>query len=273
VKDERVLLAQLRARRAEIVNLQSEDEYLVIVPGGLLVAAPVTAIADVPEGMVGYIIQADEYVVFRFEEKHIRDFWSYFSSIDNQSLYNLNIEKPRFEIFNKELQPAGMTEIYFPTHDREVKVVALGELKLVGIRVICENNKQYGEEIPRAFAELARRLEDIPGRVEPERTFGAFFVSDESEEEDGYWVCTEVEQFVTVPEGMEAVTVPPQSYAVTVHHGRADQMPKTYELLHRWIAENGYERVLRAWHLEQYEKSGPVKGPVTVHLHDTIMLE
>ncbi|QYR24378.1 GyrI-like domain-containing protein [Paenibacillus sp. sptzw28] len=223
--------------------------------------------------MVGYTIQADEYAVFRFEEKHIADFWDYFCSIDNQALYNLNIEKPRFEIFNKELQPKGVTEIYFPTHDREVKVVALGEIKLVGIRVVCETGEQYAEEIPGAFAELTRRLEEIPGRIEPERIIGAFFVSDESAEEDGYWACVEVEQFVSVPQEMEAITVPPQSYAVTVHRGRVNQISKTYELLHKWIAENGYERVLRAWHLEQYEKSGPVKGPVTAHLHDTITLE
>jgi predicted transcriptional regulator YdeE len=271
-QDERMLFERLQARKSEIAGRTGEEEYLVIVPGGLIVAAPVSDITDVPEGMIGYTIEADEYVVFRFEEKFIGDFWDYFCNPANQNKYNLNIDKPRFEIFRSDLQPQGVTEIYFPTNDRSYEVSALGKLHLVGIRVRCEDGEAYAAEIPKAFAELERRLYEIPDRVEPARLIGAFFVSDEAEEEDGYWACVEVNESALVPDGMTSVTVPPQTYAVTVHRGRTNQLFRTYERLHQWIGEQGFGRNLRSWHIEVYrEHASAAGGPVEISLYDTIV--
>ncbi|MCQ6562494.1 effector binding domain-containing protein [Paenibacillus mendelii] len=269
---EKRMFAELKERIDEIPNRVGSDEYLVIFCDGLLVAAQVTEFGDLPEGMAAYTLEPDEHVVFRFEEKHICEFWDYFCSEDNQAKYNLNIAKPRFEIFKESLQPAGMTEIYFPTHDREVKVLALGELKVVGLRVICKDGDAYKNEIPKAAVELKRRIGEIANRVVPERMIGVFVAGDYSQDEDGYWVCVQVEEIADVPEGMSSLTVPPQSYAVTLHKGRTDMIFRTYELLHHWIAEHGYERVQRSWHLEIYEQWGEPADTVEVLLHDTITI-
>ncbi|GGD86899.1 GyrI-like domain-containing protein [Paenibacillus nasutitermitis] len=153
----------------------------------------------------------------------------------------------------------------------EVKVVVLPELKLVGIRVVAGDAKGYEEQIPLAFERLQGRLSEIAVRVEPLRLYGAYYASDESGQEDGYWACAEVEESLVVPEGMESVTVPPQSYAVIEHRGPIRQVYQTYEQLHRWIADKGYKRILRAWHLERYEVAED--NTMIIHLHDTITVD
>lgn len=115
-EDEQKLFANLKSRKNEIANRLDENEYLVITPTGLIVASAVSNVADVPEGMIHSTIPADKYVVFRFEEKFIGDFWRHFSNPHSQASYNLNCDKIRFEIFKEELQPEGITEIYFPTN-------------------------------------------------------------------------------------------------------------------------------------------------------------
>ncbi|MBW7457442.1 effector binding domain-containing protein [Paenibacillus sepulcri] len=271
LKKEPELRGELSARAAEIANRTGEDEYLVIIPGGLLAAVPVTSIADVPDGMMGYTLMGDEYVSFSFEAGQAAAFWDFFGKPENLARYHLDTEKPRFEIMREALQLSGRTEVYFPLKERDVKVVVLPELKLIGIRVAAADAAGYAEQIPPAFERLRARREEIAGRVEPEKLYGAFYVSSETEQEEGYWACAEVEDILSVPEGMEAVKVPPQSYAVTDHRGQISQIFQTYEQLHKWIADKGYERVLHAWHLEQYEAAG--RGAVIVHLHDTITVD
>lgn len=115
-EDEIELFAEMKLRKDEIENRIDENEYLVITPDGLIVASAVPNVDIIPVGMVHVTIPADEYVVFRFEEKFIGDFWDHFSSPQSQAKYNLNCDKIRFEIFKEELQPKGITEIYFPTN-------------------------------------------------------------------------------------------------------------------------------------------------------------
>ncbi|MBP1994875.1 effector binding domain-containing protein [Paenibacillus eucommiae] len=113
-QDEQKLFAALKARKVEIPHRINEHEYLIISPDGLYAAAAVSTIGIVPEGMVQITIPADGYQVFRFEEKYIGDFWDFFCNKPAQDKYNLNVDKIRFEIFKEDLQPQGVTEIYFP---------------------------------------------------------------------------------------------------------------------------------------------------------------
>ncbi|MDF2651149.1 MAG: hypothetical protein K0Q73_6954 [Paenibacillus sp.] len=118
-EDEKKLFADLRSRMTEIQNRKDDHEYLIIGPEGLFAAAAVTNTEFIPEGMVLITIPADEYNVFRFEEKYIGDFWNYFSNPDAQAEYILDCDKIRFEIFKEELQPKGVTEIYFPVNSKK----------------------------------------------------------------------------------------------------------------------------------------------------------
>jgi len=151
-----------------------------------------------------------------------------------------------------------------------MKVVELSEKKLVGIRVVCPGD-QYVIEIPKASFRLKERLNEIIDVISPARLVGAFIVGDYSEEEDGYWVCVEVNEIREVPEGMVSLTVPKQKYAVIRHEGPNYEIRNTYKKLHNWIEENKLERLQRSWHLEISDEWGNKEiNDFKVDLYDTI---
>ncbi len=126
--------------------------------------------------------------------------------------------------------------------------------KLVGFRVVCEDMRGYGKQIPEAYMSLERRKSEIKQLVEPVKLIGAFKAQESSEEDDGYWVCFEVHEFENIPEGMVSLVVPAQKYAVLNFKGHASEIFQVYTHLHKWISENGYERVPGKWSLEIYSK-------------------
>lgn len=130
-------------------------------------------------------------------------------------------------------------------------VISLDELKLVGYRVLCSGD-QYSVEIPKAVRRLEQTLWKIKHLKNPSIQIGAFVVDINTDEEDGYWTCMEVEAFEDIPEGMVALTIPAQSYAVWEHQGPTTGIMNSYEELHQWIEENHYSRLTNSWHLEVY---------------------
>jgi predicted transcriptional regulator YdeE len=151
----------------------------------------------------------------------------------------------------------------------KIGVRQLEEIKLVGHRVLCDGD-QYINEIPKAALALQNRIKDIRNVISPDQQIGAFIVDASSNNEDGYWICVEVEKFENIPDGMVSLTVPPQKYAVMTHDGPNHEIRNSYEILHEWIRENHYKRVLNTWHLElfhAYKNNDQLK----VELFDTIM--
>lgn len=154
----------------------------------------------------------------------------------------------------------------------EMRVVVKEEIKLVGIRVRCPGDL-YALEIPKAFLELERRLEEIPHRTVSEERIGVFKPGDYSDEEDGYWTCVQVERIGKLPEGMVSLTVPEQKYAIKWHYGPNTTIKDTYAELHRLLREAGHERDERAWHLEISKRpaaAGEGRMPVEIVLYETI---
>ncbi|MFD1020927.1 GyrI-like domain-containing protein [Thalassobacillus hwangdonensis] len=133
-------------------------------------------------------------------------------------------------------------------------VKEIGEKKLVGFRVVCEDMKEFGEEIPKASMKLVERKSEIKHLVEPVNLIGAFKVAEESQDEDGYWSCFEVEAIEDVPEGMVSLTIPKQKYAVLNFKGHSSEIIDVYTDLHQWITDNGYERTPEKWTLEIYSE-------------------
>jgi predicted transcriptional regulator YdeE len=152
----------------------------------------------------------------------------------------------------------------------KLQATELKELKLIGIRLICEGD-QYANEIPKTAVILKQRLIEIKHLVYPVSLIGAYIADDCSAEEDGYWACVEVDEFLEIPEGMAAITVPPQKYAVIKHSGPQQEVVNTYEKLHRWVEENGFERFRRSWHVEiTMDWGNSVTKEIEVDLYDTI---
>jgi len=151
-----------------------------------------------------------------------------------------------------------------------IRVVALSEMKLIGIRVVCPGD-QYAAEIPKAAIRLEARLNEIAGVINPLCFVGAFVVEELSEDDDGYWVCVEVDEFGHIPEGMNTLTIPAQKYASIRHSGPNTSIRDTYETLHRWEAENGLERLPSALHLEISQKwYSTDSNEIEIELYDTV---
>ena len=144
----------------------------------------------------------------------------------------------------------------------------LQELKLVGFRVLCPGD-QYIVEIPKATVRLNERIGEIKQLVNPSHRYGVFMVENETEDEDGYWVCVQVKEFEVIPSDMVSLTIPPQRYAVIRHTGENHKIMHTYEELHKWIEDNSYTRLKDKWHVEKYH-SWDDAGNVDVELYDTI---
>ena len=153
-------------------------------------------------------------------------------------------------------------------HIKEPVVKNLEELKLTGFRVFGAG-EEYKMEIPKASKLLESRLSEIKNVMNKDIQFGAFIVDTNSEEEDGYWVAVEVEEFEGTPEGMVTLTVPAQRYASAKYEGPNNSIFNAYDELHSWAAEKGHKRLKDKWHVEIF-KSWDDSNNLVVELLDTI---
>ncbi|RIW33603.1 AraC family transcriptional regulator [Bacillus salacetis] len=133
-------------------------------------------------------------------------------------------------------------------------VTELKEMKLIGFRVVCEDTESYGREIPKAFVLLDSRRDEIKNLIDPVKLIGAFKVVDSPHEDDGYWVCFEVNEIEDIPEGMVSLVIPAQIFGVLHFQGHASQIFGVYSHLHQWLDEKGYRGNLEGWNLEIYSR-------------------
>lgn len=249
---EQLLFGQLKERGGEIPHVLGPEEYLVTLTDGLFAGRRVSAFGELPPGMIPFTLHPGEYLVFRFEERHIPAFWRYFNEEEHREAYNLDFGQPKFEIFMKSLQPSGLTEIYVPVRTREVRVVARGEMLLAGIRIPAEK-REATAFLDWVQAEGAARLERMTGKRAADEAIRLFTpAGTEGIAEEG-WLCAEIDRDIDAPEAEATFAIPAQSYAVTEHRGPASAMDFTYALLRDWVAAHGYERVGRVQRLELYE--------------------
>jgi predicted transcriptional regulator YdeE len=151
---------------------------------------------------------------------------------------------------------------------QNISVKEVRELKLVGFRVLCQGD-QYKDEIPKAAKILENRTTEIKHLLNKGIQFGAFFVDSKREEEDGYWVCVEVEKFEDIPKDMVTITIPGQRYATANFQGSNQQIFEAYDELHQWAEDNSYKRLKNTWHIEIFQ-SWEDSNNLKVELLDTI---
>ncbi|MBT2691268.1 GyrI-like domain-containing protein [Bacillus sp. ISL-47] len=148
------------------------------------------------------------------------------------------------------------------------EIKELGEMKLIGLRVLCPGD-HYIKEIPKAITLLNERSGEIKHVLNPHQLVGAFFVEERSQVEDGYWICVEVKEIEEVPSGMTSLEIPSQKYAVIRHNGSNHEIGNSYSKLHGWIEEKGYCRLKGTWHLEIHHKWNNLND-LDIELLDTI---
>ncbi|MEN2767904.1 GyrI-like domain-containing protein [Ornithinibacillus xuwenensis] len=150
-----------------------------------------------------------------------------------------------------------------------VVIKELGEVKLIGFRVLC-GNKDYQEEIHKAACILQERVKEIKHVMNSGRQVGAYIVEDTVPEKDGYWVCVQVSSFQQVPEDMVTLTVPPQKYVTMMHKGPNTLIGKSYEVIHNWMVIKDLKRASYSWKLELYQANEINPTDLHVELYDSI---
>jgi predicted transcriptional regulator YdeE len=151
---------------------------------------------------------------------------------------------------------------------RDMKVKKIGELKLVGFRVVCPGD-HYIIEIPKAAAKLKERVDEIQDLVNKQVQLGAFIAEDTTPDLDGYWVGMEVEKIGAIPPGMVLLTIPPQTYVSVFYQGPNHGIRDAYRDMHEWAEINGYTRRRDLWHVERFFRFDSSEQ-VEVELLDTI---
>lgn len=130
----------------------------------------------------------------------------------------------------------------------EVKV--LDTWKVMGIFYEGTNENQELQEV---WAELGRRIDEIPHRKADRNWYGVCEPLEEDVKdldlinkayEFRYLAGVEVTDVDFVPEGMTVWEIPKQEYAVFPHCGDVEKMGETYQAIYAsWLPESGHEAV------------------------------
>ncbi|WP_248924362.1 GyrI-like domain-containing protein [Paenibacillus hamazuiensis] len=158
------------------------------------------------------------------------------------------------------------------TQSFEMRIRDLEEMQLLGIRVICSDGEQYAAAIPKAAFQLRQRLGEISGIVNERQMVGVYKPGETVAEEDGYWVGVRVERIDNIPEGMTALHIPAQTYAVKWHYGLRSGVSGTYSKLHGLMREAGLRPDPQAWHIEMQRNWGRrEEGEIELDLYCAII--
>ena len=145
----------------------------------------------------------------------------------------------------------------------EPKIVEKGEFRVVGIPYYGSN--QNGE-IPKLWGVYNQRYGEIKNKVNFEVCFG---VCDPGMSEDGkfhYTICTEVNSFQDVPEGMITKVVPGGKFLVFTYNGPVEKIGNLYkEIYGTWIPNSQYEVEMRP-DFEYYDKRFCDNGEMDLYI-------
>lgn len=130
---------------------------------------------------------------------------------------------------------------------KELFILEKKAIEIVGFRILCAG-EDYIKEIPKA----SRRLQEIYPH-EPVQ-IGAFVPGDCAEDKDGYWIGVNAASTSEVPEDMVTLTIRPQTYAVMTYEGPNHGIRNAYETFHSSLLKEGYERNMKAWHIEYFHR-------------------
>ncbi|MGM0847229.1 MAG: GyrI-like domain-containing protein [Bacillota bacterium] len=119
--------------------------------------------------------------------------------------------------------------------------------------------------IQKLFSELREISDGIENKVEPGIVKGLSYHNLTGG--FTYYLCHEVSEIEEIRYGLEIIEVPAYTYAVMEHEG--SEIMNSYEVLYRWIEEQGYrlnQQILQ--HLEEYSADyHPQKDDLKVIIH------
>ncbi len=135
------------------------------------------------------------------------------------------------------------------------QIVTKNQFTIIGKRIEAPISK-LGVEVPQAQFEVRNRHQEIQLRVNPNVILGIGPLQNitENPEIHTIYVCTEVEDIVSVPDGMVDLTLPEQTYALFTYRGPMVDCWKAYGEIFDWIEKSGYQLDSNAYCIEYYGK-------------------
>jgi len=121
----------------------------------------------------------------------------------------------------------------------EAKIISIHEFKSVGITYFGNN---MNGEIPKLWQVFNSRYNDIANKSKSMLCYGICEDMPDAEGRFHYTACAEVDNFLNIPEGMEAKVVPAGKYAVYTFIGSLDKLGEFYEnIFTKWMPAAGYQ--------------------------------
>lgn len=150
----------------------------------------------------------------------------------------------------------------------ETRIIQKESFKVVGISLeTLLKDEREQRNIPKLHQEFQKRITEINHRTNADHM--GIFVDPPNYDyrtDKFKWIAgVEVSSFSEIPEGMESITIPANTYACTTYRGTMDQAYLTYDFLYKWVEESEYE-LADTYGIEQYPQE---KGEdETVHIMD-----
>jgi AraC family transcriptional regulator len=123
------------------------------------------------------------------------------------------------------------------------RIETLSEKKLIGKRMIMSYSKNKTFELWRSFMPRRKEIHNNIGKelYSIEVYTPLYFNNFNSDAKFEKWAAIEVMDFQTIPDKMEAITLPDGLYAVFAHKGTASAGPKTYQYIFgTWLPNSQY---------------------------------
>lgn len=139
----------------------------------------------------------------------------------------------------------------------EPKIVDAQERKLVGLRIETTIAEDRPGELWRRFKP---RVKEIAARANENfysvQVFEGDLKFEDIQPDTAFekWAAVEVNDLDSIPEGLEALTLPSGKYAVFIHKGMPCDFPRTARFIYgAWLPDSGFELNGR----ESFEVMGP----------------
>ena len=123
----------------------------------------------------------------------------------------------------------------------EPRFVDKDEIKAVGMK--CDASMEDKSAIPKLWDSFLGKKKEIKNKTN-ECCLGICVDWDDGNdaEDFSYMAAVPVENFKSVPKGMEKFTLPKSRYAVFTHKGKLDKLDGTYDFIYKkWLPESGKE--------------------------------
>lgn len=153
----------------------------------------------------------------------------------------------------------------------ETRIIQKESFKVVGISLeTLLKDEREQRNIPKLHQEFQKRITEIKHRVNADHL--GIFVDPPNYDyrtDKFKWIAgVEVSSFNDIPEGMESITIPANTYACTTYRGTRDQAYLTYDFLYQWVEESEYE-LADTYGIEQYPKEEDHEE--TVHIMELML--